>query len=49
MIGQAIAVMLLVAGIFFAGTQYAKNRFMSNMMKDLVEVKDMDRWLKIWT
>ena len=47
-----ITPIIIVVGIgvvFWAGSQYAVNRVMNNMMKDLVEIKDMMKWLKVWT
>jgi Na+/H+ antiporter NhaC len=44
---------LIIAGLFvitfWMGAQYATNRIMNNMMKDLVEIKDLTRWLRVWT
>lgn len=44
---------LIIAGlaclVFWMGAQYAVNRIMNNMMKDLVEIKDLTRWLRVWT
>jgi len=45
----ALVITLLFAGVFFAGAQFAKNRIMHNMMADLVEAKDMLKWLKVWS
>ncbi len=44
-----ILIVVGVCVIFWMGSQYAVNRIMKNMMKDLVEIKDLTRWLKVWT
>jgi len=46
---HVIGIVGLVVVIFWCGAQYAINAIMKNMMKDLVEIKDMMRWLKVWT
>jgi len=44
-----IVIVVGICVIFWAGAQYAINAIMKNMMKDLVECKDMHKWLKVWT
>lgn len=45
----AITIVVGIAVVFWMGSQYAVNRIMKNMMTDLVEIKDMMRWLRVWT
>lgn len=48
MLSAIIAAGLLVVA-YVIGVLHAKNRIMHNMMADLVEAKDMTKWLRVWT
>lgn len=46
---HAVGIAGLFILVFWSGAQYASNRIAKNMMKDLVEIKDLVRWLRVWT
>jgi Na+/H+ antiporter NhaC len=44
-----IIIVVGIVVVFWMGAQYASNRIMNNMMTDLVEIEDLNKWLRVWT